>query len=91
MITQVRTGRVRTWIAGVVARVSPTPIHDRGAGVLVRPTLFDVQAYDIGSRWQCWPLPNETPAAHRHRLQLHLTTLQLAIEDDLAAILGERS
>ena len=78
------------WIAGLASKVSPTPIDECEAGVLVKPTPFDVVVYDIGSRWHCWPLPGELPSAHRHRLQLHLTTLQIAIEEDLAIILGER-
>ena len=77
-------------IAGLVSRVSPTPIEESEAGVLVRPTPFDVAVHDIGARWHCWELPGELPSQHRHRLQLHLQTLQIAIEEDLATVLGER-
>lgn len=79
--------RVRHWVIALRARMEPVP--DDG-GLLIRPTPFDRVVYDIGCRWHCTPLRGELPSAHRHRLALHLTTLQIAIEDDLATVLGER-
>lgn len=41
---------------------------------------------DVADRWNCWRLKSETAREHRHRVQLHLHTLALAIEDDLAVL-----
>lgn len=41
---------------------------------------------EVADRWNCWRLNSETTRAHRHRLQLHLHTLAVAIEDDLAVL-----
>ena len=43
---------------------------------------------EIGDRWHCWRLRSETREQHRHRVQLHLTTLLIAIEDDLTLLDG---
>jgi hypothetical protein len=40
----------------------------------------------VADRWSCWRLRSETARQHHHRLQLHLHTLALAIEDDLALL-----
>jgi hypothetical protein len=78
------------WIAGLASKVSPTPLVEGEAGELVKPVRFDPELHAIGSRWQCWARGDETPEEHRYRLQVHLTTLQLALEEDLAAVLKER-
>jgi hypothetical protein len=59
--------------------------------MLVHPVLFDPELDAIGERWHCWALRGESPADHRWRLQVHLTALQIALEEDLAIVLGERS
>lgn len=41
---------------------------------------------DVADRWNCWRLKSETTRQNHHRLQLHLHTLALAIEDDLAVL-----
>lgn len=83
--------RLRNWIAdlGLRLRVMPTPT-DAEAGVLVTTEVFDPELHAIGERWSCWAHRGESVEAHRWRLQLHLQTLQIAIEDDLAAVLQER-
>jgi hypothetical protein len=79
-------------IAGLSSRTSSAAPHrEDEVGVLVEPVPFDPRLFDIGARWHCWPMPGESIEAHRRRLSLHLQTLQIAIEDDLAVILDERN
>jgi hypothetical protein len=74
------------WIAGLASEGSPPPDVEREAGELVTPERFDPRLHEVGERWNCWALRGESPEAHRHRLELHLTTLQIAIEDDLKVL-----
>lgn len=75
MITQVQTGRIRTWIAdlGLRFRVMPTPA-DVEVGVLAHPVRYSPLLDDIGElpAVSCWRLRGEDDFHYKHRLALHL-------------------
>lgn len=50
-----------------------------------RPATAD-RLDEVADRWSCWRLRSETSKQHRHRVQIHLHTLAIAIEDDLALL-----
>lgn len=63
-----------------IARLSPAPEHTA--------SLLNA----IGHRWHCWRLASESDRRLRFRLQLHLQTLAIVIEQDLTLLDGlERS
>jgi hypothetical protein len=66
-------------ISGMVGRRAPL------RGSPSAPAAADLLD-SIADRWRCWRLRSETTDQHRHRLQVHLHTLAVAIEGDLALL-----
>jgi hypothetical protein len=74
----------RAALAGNLGKV-PTPVGMAGNGDVnngVPATILN----PIGDAWRCRRLPHETDRAFAFRLGVHLQTLAIAIEEDLACV-----
>lgn len=64
-------------MAGRCARTTRSPTAAKRAAGLLDAT---------GNRWHCWRLNSESDRQLRFRLQLHLHTLAISIEEDLTML-----